>query len=415
MKVKISITILILVIIITLVSVLHFSEGNHSIAIPHEDLSIKTAKAITPYSYYKIHLLISENEILEPNTFYYNFLETPSDTFWDNPIQLDNGMSLSNSVFEKYNLLAFAKLSDYSFDLDSYKFSEDSKLEITLAENAIYEKYSPNLSYAFGGIILIPKEHFIEDLDFYTLKRTEEDDYIVHHLSSNSLSDESNSFSEKLIDQSLIQSCNFEQYEDFYIKLITNSSDLTNTVSKLSLIEEPYTISYINNYELFFSYRNILLIAQNSNGTFDCSPEIEKDDEFQDVWPTQNFKIDITSYHSNQEDYLVYYYFIALPKSVSLENISFSRKTRVFENFDNNPVKLHCDDAKEIAKNYLNIPVSDIMSSSFYIIDLNKIIRSNLESTPHYRRMWLFRSKYLDEIFVDATTGEIIEFDRQSF
>lgn len=359
-----------------------------------------------------MYLYVSEEDNWNSNTIYYNFLKNPDDSFFGKLINFEDE-KLDSHIFQNYDVLAFATKSNYNFTLESYYLSDTYELELTLNEYAIYEDFQDKTSNAFGGIFIIPKNQPIEDVRFYINKTAADSNYIVHKKSLNMPNNYYTNYSEKLITEDIIKNYNFNTLQDFYIKLITSKEELENLYQSLEFIDN---LSFLDSaYSNLFSYRNILLCARNSNGNFYCEPDIQKDFYSQDIW-SKNLKINEYIYETSQENYITYYSLIPLPKSISLENIYIERKERKYENFEDTKVKVRFKEAEKIAQNYLNTTTSLSPYSSLDIFDLNRLQNSIFEETtktPYYKRLWSFRDEYFNKIYVDATTGEIFDFNTQ--
>ncbi len=406
---KFVIFILIFTLITIITIIFQKTKGNKESMLTHQNLEIKTSDSIYPYSYYRIYLYINKDDSWNPDTFYYNFLEKPDDYFCDNTINVE-GKILDISIFEKYNVLIFAKKGNYSFTLDSYYLSDSSQLELTLNEYATYENFGEFGNCAFGGIFMIPKEEKVEDIKIFLNKRSENDDYIVHKESINTPSYYYNYYSEKLIDKQLINDINLMPYGNFYMKLITSKTELFQVLENLEFINTLDLIDSTNSN--FFEFRNILVCCKNSNGYFNCEPEIEKDFYYQDIWHTKNLKIKEYYCDTSQEDYISYYTLIPLPKTVSLENITVESKQVNYKNFEDTPFKINLDTAEKIAQNHFNTTSSLLSNSYLEIVNTKKITDPKSKEyieNPLFKRMWHFKYNIYNEIYIDASTGEVLE------
>lgn len=403
----ITISIMILIILIIIIS--YKQKQNNLSKITHQDIEIKTTKALQPYIYYKIYLYISEEDEWEPDTVYYNFLENPDDSFFGKTIYIEDE-KLDSSIFKNYTVLAFAKNNNYSFTLDSYYLSDSFELELTLNEYAICEDFYNKSPKAFGGIFMIPKDQQIEDISFFINEKTDNNTYIIHKDSENSPFNYYRNYSEKLLTENIIKTYNFNSLGDFYTKLITSKEELKKLSEELEIID--YIDLLDSSYPNLFLYRNILLCARNSNGEFYCEPQVTKDFYCQDVW-SKNLKIKEYIYETSQKDYVTYYSLIPLPKIISLQNVCIEKQEKIYKNFEDTELKIKFKDAEKIAQNYFNTISSLSANSSLEIVDLNKIknsISNSKESieNPNYKRLWFFRDEYFNIIYIDACTGEII-------
>ena len=402
-------TIIILIFILTFITVAFIKKVkvSHQSLMIHQNIDIKTTSSTFPYKYYKIYLYVDDEDNWESETFYYSFLEEPNDSFFGKAIYFEDE-KLDLSIFEKYNILAFAKISNYSFTLDNYYLSDSCKLEFTLNESAIYENFQYSNYYAFGGIILIPKSQPINDIDIFLNYKSGNDNYIINKKSVNKPYDYYKNYSEKLIDKDIIKEFNFTAIEDFYIKLITTKEELQKISKKLKFINDIELLNYV--YSNLFLYRNVLLCARNSNGEFYCEPQIEKDLYYQDIWNVESLNITEYFYNTSQKDYITYYSLIPLTKMISLENINIEKKELNLQNFEDTKFKINLKTAEKIAQNHFKVTTSLSSDSFLEIFNLNILKNSNLKESienPYYKRMCYFRDEYFNEIYIDASTGEI--------
>lgn len=191
----------------------------------NNSLVVKKKDSPKYFNFYSIYSYPSHNSKEQSqyssSTIFYSVLYEFTESIYDFVIYSEE-INYTEDLFDNYNILVFLTMSDYSFALNSDGIHFENENEEYLTLNLIetvhknnYNNGNSNPIYMqpqyYGGIILLPKQYILQDIQFNIQEVDTSSKYMCDKYYGR---DDSNVFGQTLLTPALSKKHNFQQHHN---------------------------------------------------------------------------------------------------------------------------------------------------------------------------------------------------------